>query len=88
MKEYDSKIIQSIVNFEEKEQKILVANSKGIYQKDHRPYIMCSMTAVAKDNKNMEEFNEHRGRSMGLEIFDLIDLEDIAKKQLKKQLCY
>ncbi|WP_225696076.1 TldD/PmbA family protein [Candidatus Phytoplasma sp. AldY-WA1] len=86
MKEYDSKIIQSIVNFEEKEQKILVANSKGIYQKDFRPYIMCSMTAVAKDNKNMEEFNEHRGRSMGLEIFDLIDFEDIAKKTAKKAI--
>ncbi|MDV3205385.1 MAG: TldD/PmbA family protein [Weeping tea tree witches'-broom phytoplasma] len=80
MKMTDSKIIQTIVNLEEKEQKILIANSKGLYQNDFRPYIRLSLTAVAQDNGIMQEFTQSFGRSMGLEFFDIIDTEKESKQ--------
>ncbi|WP_341266789.1 TldD/PmbA family protein [Candidatus Phytoplasma fraxini] len=86
MKEYDSNIIQSIVGFTETEQKVLIANSKGIYQKDFRPYIMCYMMSVAKKNQKMEEFYDSEACSMGLEIFDIIDFEAKAKKVAEKAI--
>ncbi|WP_323847825.1 MAG: TldD/PmbA family protein [Phytoplasma sp.] len=84
IKEYNDNIIQSIVSLSEEEQNVFIANSKGVYQKDSRPYIMCYMMAVAKDNQKMEEFYDSEGRSMGLEIFDIIDFETKAKKVAEK----
>ncbi|MGM1458833.1 MAG: TldD/PmbA family protein, partial [Columbia Basin potato purple top phytoplasma] len=86
IKEYDEKIIKSIINLEEKEQNILIANSKGVYQKDFRPYINCSMVAIAKDGQNMEEFYNNEGRSMGLELFNIIDFEAKAKQVAQKAI--
>ncbi|QTX03093.1 Zn-dependent protease [Candidatus Phytoplasma luffae] len=85
IKEYDSKIIKSIATLETKEQNVLIANSKGIYQKDIRNYINCSMFAVAKEKDNMEDFYNNEGRtSTGLEIFDIIEFETKARTIAKK----
>ncbi|MDC9031943.1 TldD/PmbA family protein [Columbia Basin potato purple top phytoplasma] len=86
IKEYDEKIIKSIINLEEKEQNVLIANSKGVYQKDFRPYINCSMAAIAKDGQNMEEFYNNEGGSMGLELFNIINFEVQAKQVAKKAI--
>ncbi|NWN46064.1 TldD/PmbA family protein [Candidatus Phytoplasma pruni] len=80
MKKQDDKIIQTIVNYHEKEQKILVANTEGVYQNDVRPYIRCGLVAVAKEGEQMQDVYEGPGRSMGLEFFDLIDLEQLAQE--------
>lgn len=80
MKKQNDKIIQTIVNYHEKEQKILVANTEGVYQNDVRPYIRCGLVAVAKEGEQMQDVYEGPGRSMGLEFFDLIDLEQLAQE--------
>ncbi|XXP77344.1 MAG: TldD/PmbA family protein [Lettuce witches'-broom phytoplasma] len=80
MKKQNDKIIQTIVNYHEKEQKILVANTEGVYQNDVRPYIRCGLAAVAKEGEQMQDVYEGPGRSMGLEFFDLIDLEQLAQE--------
>ncbi|KAB8121769.1 MAG: Zn-dependent protease [Candidatus Phytoplasma cynodontis] len=78
--DYDEQIKKSIINLEEKEQKILVANSQGIYQKDFRPYIRCSLTSISKKDKNLQEFHDNIGLSTGLDFFDIVNLEEKAKK--------
>ncbi|WP_017193629.1 TldD/PmbA family protein [Vaccinium witches'-broom phytoplasma] len=80
MKKQNDKIIQTIVNYQEKEQKILVANTEGVYQNDVRPYIRCGLIAVAKEGEQIQDVYEGPGRSMGLEFFDLIDLEQLAQE--------
>ncbi|WCA22499.1 TldD/PmbA family protein [Candidatus Phytoplasma oryzae] len=80
---YNKYIIKSIVNLEEREQKILIANSKGIYQDDFRPYIKCSFTAIAKKDDNLQEFHDSVGYSMGLEFLDIINLKKKALKVAK-----
>ncbi|MBP3059349.1 TldD/PmbA family protein [Texas Phoenix palm phytoplasma] len=86
MKNFDKKIIQTIVGWEEKQQKVLIANSKGVFKKDLRPYIRISLMSVTKEGQNVQEFGESFGFSSGLEIFDNIDFKqkaiDVAKNAL------
>ncbi|AGL90452.1 Protein tldD [Strawberry lethal yellows phytoplasma (CPA) str. NZSb11] len=80
IKNYDPQIIQSIVTLEQKEQQVLIANSLGVYQKDQRNYIRCSLFAVAQSGGEMQEAFAGPGRFMGLEFFDQINLEKIARE--------
>jgi TldD protein len=86
MQKQDDKIVQTIIHYHEKEQKIFVANTEGVYQNDLRPYIRCGLLAIAKQNEKMEDVYEGPGRSMGLEFFDLIDLEKLAQEVAQRAI--
>ncbi|MDV3198377.1 MAG: TldD/PmbA family protein [Vigna little leaf phytoplasma] len=86
IKEYDTRIIKSIVSLEEKEQKVLIANSLGVYQTDFRPYIRCMLIGVAKEGDNIQEFSDNVGYSIGLEIFEMIDFEAKARMVAQKAI--
>lgn len=86
MQNYHDQIIQTYVNFSEKEQKVLVANTKGVYQKDIRNYIKCSFTAVAQKNNIIQDASEVLGYSMGLEFLNLDDLEKLSLKAAKQAI--
>ncbi len=79
MSAYDERIIQSMAILMETEQKVLIANSKGVYQDDLRAYIRAYLIAVAKDGDNMQQSAESEGRYMGFEIFDEVDFDACAK---------
>lgn len=79
IKDHDDKIIQAGASLVEWEQKVLIANSKGIYQDDVRTYTRVVLSAVAQDGELMQDAYEAPGRNMGFEIFDEIDLKTLAK---------
>ena len=79
MKDYDPRIIQSITQVIESEQKVLIVNSEGIYQNDLRAHTRGILMAVAKENDQMQQAFEGPGRSMGFELFDVVDFESLAK---------
>jgi TldD protein len=70
IKAYDKRIVQAITQLLETEQKVLVANSLGVYQDDIRTYSRVVLMAVASENGQMQEAFEGPGRYMGFEIFD------------------
>ncbi|MGI6781278.1 MAG: TldD/PmbA family protein [Acholeplasmataceae bacterium] len=78
IKDYDSKIVQGIMNLSESEQIVLIANNRGVYQTDFRPYIRVALTAVAKDETGMQDAYEGPGARAGFEFIDSINLEEIA----------
>ncbi|TVY12383.1 TldD/PmbA family protein [Candidatus Phytoplasma pini] len=84
MKNHDNKIFKTSVNLEQNEQKVLIANSQGLYQNDFRPYIKCSLLSFAKDGDNIQNFSDSVGLSLGLEIFDIVDFETLATKVAQK----
>ncbi|CCV64133.1 Predicted Zn-dependent protease TldD [Alteracholeplasma palmae J233] len=84
MQDASEKITQTVVRLIEKEQKVLIANTNGIYQDDIRTYTRCTMMAVAKDQDKMQEAFEGPGRHMGYELFDVIDFDTIAKETALK----
>jgi len=78
MKSHDERIVQSITQLVQTEQKILVCNSEGVYQNDLRAHSRVILMAVAQENGQMQQAFEGPGRSMGFEVFDVLDFEKIA----------
>ena len=72
-KNYSNQISQVSVSYSDKDQKILIANSEGVYTEDRRVRTRIGINAVAsKDNENQTGF-DGPGRLMGFEMFDIID---------------
>ena len=79
-KDYNSEISQVGVSYSDKDQKILIANTEGIYLEDRRIRTRLGINAVAsKDNENQTGF-EGPGRYKGFEIFEEIDAEYYARE--------
>lgn len=78
IKNYDKRIIQAISQLIEIEQKVLIANTNGVYQDDIRTYTRAVLMAVAQEGGKMQQAFEGPGRQMGFELFDQIDLESLA----------
>ena len=74
-KEYSEFISQVGVTYMDKDQKILVANTEGLFVNDRRIRTRLGVSAVAsKDNENQTGF-EGPGRYKGFEMFEEIDPE-------------
>ncbi|MBC8630829.1 TldD/PmbA family protein [[Eubacterium] tenue] len=72
-KDYSKDISQVNVTYLDKAQKILVANSEGLYIEDERIRTRLGISAVAsKGNENQTGF-EGPGRAKGFEMFEEID---------------
>ncbi|MDL2292396.1 TldD/PmbA family protein [Acholeplasma sp. OttesenSCG-928-E16] len=86
IKDYDPKIVQAVANLIEYEQKVLIVNSLGVYQDDLRVRTRVILAAYAQDEKGMVEVFEGPGQSMGIELFDKIDLEALALDVAKRAI--
>lgn len=86
MKDYDKRIIQSMVQLIESEQDVLIVNSEGIYQNDLRVHTRGFLMAVAQENGVMQQAYEGPGRSMGFELFDQIDFDEVALEVAKSAI--
>ncbi len=78
IKSYDQRIIQATSQLIESEQKVWIVNSHGVYQDDVRTHTRVFLMAVAQENGVMQQSYEGPGRSMGFEIFDEIDFNQLA----------
>ena len=79
MLDYDPIIKQAIVRYTEEEQQVLICNTNGLYITDDRVRTRLAMQAVAEEDGKMENGNHAPGAHAGLEFYDEIDLEGIAK---------
>lgn len=80
IKKYDKRIVQSMASLYEKTQKVLIANSKGVFQDDLRVYSRVSLQAVSMEGEVRESSGESIGRMMGFEIFENFDFTEVAKE--------
>ena len=79
-KEYHSDIAQVSVSYIDKDQKVLIANTEGLYVEDRRIRTRLAINAVAsKDGENQTGF-EGPGRYKGFEMFNEIDPEYYGKE--------
>jgi TldD protein len=77
---HDPRIVQATTQLIEQEQKVWIANSKGIYQDDVRTYIRLVLQAISQDQGLMQQAFEGPGRHMGFEFFDTLDARALAKE--------
>ena len=82
-RDYDSAISQVSVSYADKDQKILIANSDGLFTEDRRIRTRIGINAIASKNGENQTGFEGPGRFKGFEIFDEIDVEAYAKEAAK-----
>ena len=74
-KDYSNEIVQVGVSYMDKDQKVLIANSDGLYTEDRRIRTRLGINAIAsKDGENQTGF-EGPGKHKGFELFEEIDPE-------------
>jgi TldD protein len=70
MKEADPAIVQAVCTLHHYVQKVLIVNSKGLYQDDLRIRTRLSYSATAKNEVTLQSVHESYGKSRGIEILD------------------
>jgi len=73
-----SKIVQVNVNYMDEVQRIMVANSTGLYKEDHRTRGRFTVTAVAADGNQKQVGHESPGAHRGFEFFENLDVNQLA----------
>ena len=79
-KGYSSDISQVSVNYMDKEQNVLIANTEGLYIEDNRIRTRLNITSVASRGNENQTGHEGPGASKGFEIFEDIDPEYYGKE--------
>ncbi|MCT4604558.1 MAG: TldD/PmbA family protein [Marinisporobacter sp.] len=79
-KEYDNIISQVKVRYMDEDQKVLIANSEGLFVQDRRVRTRTAINAVASKDGEMQSGNCAPGAHMGFEFYEKINIEDCAKE--------
>lgn len=82
-KDYSSEIAQVSINYADVDQKVLIANSEGLLTNDRRIRTRAYIQTVASNGVENQIGIQGPGRKMGFEMFDAIDIEEIARKASK-----
>ncbi|MBQ2891748.1 MAG: TldD/PmbA family protein [Bacilli bacterium] len=78
--EYSSEIVQVMVLVWKKIQEMFVFASDGTWQGDTRDNTRFVVQAIASDGKTMQNASSGWGMNQGMEMFDNIDIEAIARE--------
>lgn len=79
-------ITQVMGRYSESERSILVANSEGAFASDRQVKTVFSIGAVASGDAGMQTGRESVGYMMGFELFDQVDVEELAQRAAQRAL--
>lgn len=79
-KNYDASIVQASAMYLDEDQKVLIANSEGLWVEDQRVRTRFMVNAVASDGKDMQTGFMGPGASQGFEFFADHNVDDIARE--------
>ncbi|SHI81840.1 microcin-processing peptidase 2. Unknown type peptidase. MEROPS family U62 [Clostridium cavendishii DSM 21758] len=82
-KSYNNEIVQVTTTLLEKDRKILIANSEGLFTEDRNIRTRLGVLSVASNGKENQTGFQSPGRLMGFEFFDHIDPEYFAREASK-----
>ncbi len=83
---YDPKIIQVSGNLVLQDKSFVVANSEGLYTGDRQVRTRIAVSAVSSDGKENQSGSASPGRSMGLELFDMISPESVGEEAARQAI--
>ena len=84
--EYSGKIIQVNGSLMTQEKTFTVANSEGLYTGDRQIRTRIATTAIASDGSEVQSGSCSPGRSMGLELFDMISPESVGTEAARQAM--
>lgn len=79
-KGYSEEIAQATVSMVDEDQKVLIANSEGLFTEDRRIRSRISVNAIASNGVDNQSGMRAPGASMGFEFFDTIDLGNVGSE--------
>src|SRR4030066_50620 len=83
---YDSRIRQVSVIYNDFIQKVQIATTEGTIAEDERIHTLSVIQVVASDNSIVQTGYESIGGSLGFELFDEIDTEELSLKAAKRAI--
>lgn len=84
--EYNEKIIQVSGNLVSSDKQFVVANSEGLYTGDRQVRTRIAISAIASNGTENQVGSSSPGRSMGLELFDLISPESVGTEAARQAM--
>jgi TldD protein len=82
----DAAITQVNARYADSRRRILVANSDGVHASDDQTRTMFSISCVASGDVGLQTGNEAIGLSVGFELFDRYDVEQLAARAAERAL--
>jgi TldD protein len=81
-----SAITQVSASYADSRRRILVANSDGLLTGDDTVRTLFSVSCVATGDTGMQTGRESVGHTVGFELFDLYDIEELARRAAQRAL--
>jgi TldD protein len=81
-----SSITQVAASYADSRRRILVANSDGLLAEDDTVRTLFSVSCVATGDTGMQTGREAVGHTVGFELFDLYDVEELARRAAERAL--
>ena len=81
-----SAITQVSARYGDGRRRILVADSDGLFTSDDQVRTLFSVSCVATGDTGMQTGRESAGRTVGFELFDLYDVEEMARRAADRAL--
>ena len=81
-----SAITQVSARYGDGRRRILVADSDGLFTSDDQVRTLFSVSCVATGDTGMQTGRESAGRTAGFELFDLYDVEEMARRAADRAL--
>ena len=75
----DSSIVQVSAGYSDATRRILIANSDGVFATDEQVRTIFRVSAVANGDAGMQTGYDSLGHTMGFELFDKVQVEDVAR---------
>ncbi len=82
----DEAISQVSARYADSRRRILVANSDGVYSGDDQTRTLFSVSCVASGDAGLQTGSETVGLSLGFELFDRYDVEEMARRAATRAL--
>ncbi len=79
-REYDQRIAQVTATYRDISQEVLIANSEGVFDRDHRIHSLLHVVAVAKEGDLMQTGIEMVAETRGFELFRGQTPEEVARE--------
>ena len=79
-------ITQVAVRYGDSQRRIQIANSEGLLTGDRQVRSMFSVSCVATGDTGMQTGRESVGRTVGFELFEKVDVEDLANRAAQRAI--
>ena len=79
-------ITQVSARYGDGRRRIVVADSDGLFASDDQVRTLFSVSCVASGDTGMQTGRESAGRTVGFELFDIYDVEDMARRAAQRAL--